>query len=291
MAVSSGRMDEDKEYRMWRKWVSLALLFVLGLVTAGCNRESPQPVATTPAPAPAVTQEGEHGHKAGSHGGNIVAIGRDNYHAEAIFEKEGTLRLYLLGKDETREQEVEAQTLRGFARRAAGTSSLPIELQPQPQPEDAPGKTSQFVGQLPAELRGQKTELSFRITIAGERYRFTVETPQTGHAEPMPDKVADDAERKLYLTPGGLYTVADIKANGERTASVAFKGLMPTHDAHPRSGERICPISETKANPQFAWVIGGQKYEFCCPPCVDEFLTQAKEHPEAVKPSAAYIQK
>ena len=54
---------------------------------------------------------GEHGHKAGQHGGSIVEIGRDNYHAEATFGEKGLVRLYLLAKDEAQIQEVEQQTL------------------------------------------------------------------------------------------------------------------------------------------------------------------------------------
>ena len=52
----------------------------------------------------------------------------------------------------------------------------------------------------------------------------------------MPDKVADDAERELYLTPGGIYTQADIEANGNLTASQKFKGFMAKHDMHPKPG-------------------------------------------------------
>jgi multiple sugar transport system substrate-binding protein len=39
----------------------------------------------------------------------------------------------------------------------------------------------------------------------------------------------------------------------------------------------ICPISKTKAAPKFSWVVGGKTYQFCCPPCVDEFVQTAKK--------------
>ncbi len=38
----------------------------------------------------------------------------------------------------------------------------------------------------------------------------------------------------------------------------------------------------TKANPVFSWVIGGKTFEFCCPPCVDEFVRMAKESPDDI---------
>jgi YHS domain-containing protein len=93
----------------------------------------------------------------------------------------------------------------------------------------------------------------------------------------MPAKTADDEEKTLYLSPGGAYTEADIKANGNVTASEKFKGLKAQHNLKPKSGDKICPITLTKANPKFTWVVDGQSYEFCCPPCVDEFVAQAKD--------------
>ncbi len=114
--------------------------------------------------------------------------------------------------------------------------------------------------------------------------------PDAGDHGP-PSKVADADERALYLTPGGKYTEGDIRANGAVTASAKFKGLKAQHDVKPQPGDKLCPISMTKANPKFSWVIGGQTYEFCCPPCVDEFVALAKETPDAVRPPESYRRK
>ena len=99
----------------------------------------------------------------------------------------------------------------------------------------------------------------------------------------MPDKVANDEERELYLTPLGAYTQSDIEANGNMTASQKFVGFRAAHDLHPKAGDKICPVTLTLANPECAWIIGGKTYEFCCPPCIDEFLTLAKTNPEKLK--------
>ena len=106
-----------------------------------------------------------------------------------------------------------------------------------------------------------------------------------------PEKVADDEESKLYLTPGGIYTVADIEANGNRTASQKFKSLRAEHDLKPRSGDKICPITLTKASPKFSWIVGGKTYEFCCPPCVDEFVGLAKNEPGKILAPEEYRKK
>ncbi len=44
----------------------------------------------------------------------MVSLGRDSYHVEAVVDSEGAIRLYTLGKDESRVIDVESQTLKGF---------------------------------------------------------------------------------------------------------------------------------------------------------------------------------
>src|SRR5262249_18623137 len=90
--------------------VALAIL----VLYVGCSQQATRP-ARTPAPAPAASQPSATEHKPGGHGGRIVEIGRDVAHAEAIFAGEGVVKIYLLGKDASRVQEVEAQPLEGFA--------------------------------------------------------------------------------------------------------------------------------------------------------------------------------
>lgn len=260
----------------------------------GCSQPpSPPSTDTASSPAKAPTKQNEeHGHKEGANGGIIVPVGRDSYHAEAIFDKAGPVRLFMLGKDETKIQEVDAQTLTAFVKEEGASEFVEFHLQPKPQPGDTQGTTSLFVGVLPAELRGKVVEVTVpTINVKGERFRFGFKSVAEKHGDDMPDKVAGEEERKLYLTPGGKYTEADIKANGGVTASQKYKGAMAKHDMKPKSGDKICPITETKANPKFIWVIGGSKYEFCCPPCVDEFVKLAKEHPEEIKDPKDYVKK
>lgn len=285
---------------------AFAALSLAGVLTfvSGCGETKSNAVANAPAAvtaeakAPAATNtaakgDEEHAHKPGAHGGIVVSIGVDNYHAEAIVEKSGKLRLLMLGKDESRVQDVEKQTVPGFVKAAGDADSESFELTAEPQSGDAAGKTSQFVAQLPAELVGKPLDVTIpSLRINGERFRIGFSTKQESHAEdPMPKGVVGEEERKLYLTPGGLYTEDDIKANSGKTASEKFKGMVSKHDLKPKPGDKVCPISMTKANPQFTWVIGGKAYEFCCPPCVDEFLKTAKETPELVQAPDSYIKR
>jgi hypothetical protein len=280
-------------------FVPPAAVAAAALVVAGCSNDDVAPAlpvtVPTPAAAPAPpAAEAEHGHKPSAHGGTVVAIGRDSYHAEAVFEKGGRLRLYTLGRDEARVQEVEARPLTAFAKSAGDTEAAEFTLAPEPQPGDAPGQTSRFTGPLPAGLAGKPVEVTVpNLAIGGERFRVSFASaaaePTAGHD--LPAKVTDDAERRLYLTPGGRYTAADIRANGAVTASEKFRGIMASHDMKPRPGDKLCPVTMTKANPKFSWVVGGAVYEFCCPPCVDEFVQTAKERPDEVLPPEEYRKK
>ncbi|MEQ1827813.1 MAG: hypothetical protein ABL921_17770 [Pirellula sp.] len=299
-----------------RNWLTASLVWssALGvLITAGCNptnqlstadvKDSQSTIAqssvsgtaktseVSPLSAAAPESDTDHGHKAGAHGGIMVSLGRDSYHIEAVVESDGVIRLYTLGKDETRVIDVESQSLKGFVKADGDADSKSIAFEPSPQDGDAENKTSLFVGKLPSELVGRKLDVTIpNIRIAGERFRLGFQSGQESHGDSpeMPDKLADDAEKELYLTPGGRYTAADVAANGNVTASQKFNGIKSAHDMNPKSGDRICPITETKANPKFSWIIDGKTYQFCCPPCVDEFLKTAKASKDPLPEPESY---
>lgn len=236
----------------------------------------------------------EHGHKAGAHGGIIVSLGADNYHAEAVFEKGGLLKLFTLGKDEAKIIDVESQTLQAYAKEEGAAEAVEMMLNPAPRAGDKAGRTSQFIGKLPQELVGKHVVVTIPIFLVdGERFRVGFSSAQPKHDEGMPLGISGTDEKELYLKPGGIYTEADIKANGNRTASQKFKGFKARHDLKPKVGEKICPITLTKANPECTWIVAGKTYEFCCPPCVDEFVAQAKDPQTAkdLKEPAYYLKK
>ena len=235
----------------------------------------------------------DHDHPPGPHGGTMVAVGGENhYHAEAVFERAGWVRLYTYGEDETQIYPTDARPVPATVRRPADATEFSILLSPEPQPGDPPGTASRFGGRLPRELDGGRIELVVPgMTFGGGRHRVAVKSEGEWHNDPAAEQAATEEERKLYLTPSGKYTEADIRANGGGTASEKFKGVKAEHDDAPKPGDRICPVSRTKANPKFAWVVGGKEYLFCCPPCVDEFVRWAKQNPDAVRPPEEYLQR
>jgi YHS domain-containing protein len=235
--------------------------------------------------AHATTDRGLGGHN------HVVSLGNDEYHVEVVLATDGKLYLFTLGADETRVQTVPAEPLPALVKGPGDPAAVAVTFDPAPQAGDPPGTTSRFAAAVPAAVTGRPLELTVpNLAVEGNRFRFTIAVGPADHAAEMPAKVTDDEEKKLYLNPGGLYTLADIAANGRLTASEKFKGFRAKHDAHPKAGDRLCPVTDTKAHPDCAWVVGGKTYTFCCPPCVDEFVRKAKERPDEVKPPESYVQ-
>lgn len=265
------------------RWGLLLLLLV------GCARP-PQPAPLPPdRPLP-----WEHVHdwtRPGAHDGLIVVIAPDRYHAEVVFLADGTVKLYPLGRDWTRVLPVPQQTLTAHVKPKYGHDFVQVELKGVPQTGDEPEQTSQFIGQLPAGLRGQAVEMNIpNFRIGGERFMIRFDSDPHEEAD-MPAKVIDDAERQLYLTPAGQYTVADVQANERKTASEKYRGFRAMHDFSPRAGDRLCPITRTKVHPECSWIIGGKRYYFCCPPCIDEFVARARQSTEPLPDPEVFIQK
>lgn len=110
-------------------------------------------------------------------------------------------------------------------------------------------------------------------------------------AMPQEKSAADPEEQKTFMTPGGLYTQADIEANGELLPMDKFRNIVSEHDMNPKKGDLLCPITMTKANKKFSWQIGGKIYYFCCPPCISEFVKRAKEKPEGFPSPETLVKK
>ena len=90
------------------------------LFAAGCSTNS-DPAKPNASAASPTKSDGDHAHKASERGGILVPIGSDKYHAEAVFEKGGKLRLFTLGQNEAQVLEVEVQELAASVRVAGDT--------------------------------------------------------------------------------------------------------------------------------------------------------------------------
>ncbi|WP_164102420.1 hypothetical protein [Candidatus Laterigemmans baculatus] len=284
--------------------VASSLAIALGVVASSCSRYAAPPSADAPptAPGPAATgptgsvaattgeEAAEHDHRSGSAGGVISSLGDDQYHTEAVLQSGGALVLFTLGADETKIQEVPQQVLTAYVQPQGSSESFVMILQAEPLPSDSAEMTSRFLGELPEAVRGKPFSATIpALRIGGERFAVRFDSPAATAEPAMPAPRGIDEARELYLTAEGLYTEADIVANGRMTAAEKYAGFRANHNRAPKPGTPICPITETEASPECSWIIGGETYTFCCPPCIDEFLALAKEHPEQVLEPQAYI--
>jgi hypothetical protein len=228
-----------------------------------------------------------HEHPPGPHSGTVVALSGEggHYHAEGVVDNDGVLTLYTLAEDPGRPEQVEAQLLTARVRPEGAAEERTVELMPLPRLSDDEGKASRFATLLPEGLRQPKLSVSVaEITVAGTRFSLGLTVDGTGaHA-------GDDGE-ELFATPGGKYTEEDVQANGRRTAASKYAGFTTSHELRPRPGEKSCPVSRARASAACTWLVAGKTYEFCCPPCVAEFLHRAKEHPQSVKEPEDYVKK
>lgn len=182
---------------MSRKWILFgSLLAAATLAVVGCGKTQPSEKPAGPQPGGAPKDKGgehrdkggehkdhkdgdpkdkggDHGHKPGAHGGTLVSLGKDSYHAEVVFEKEGVIRLYTLGKDESKTHEIEIQELVGHVTAAGATDAVQVKFVAEPPKGAAAGKTSVFVGKLPPELHGKKVKVVINnIQVGTERFRI-----------------------------------------------------------------------------------------------------------------------
>lgn len=105
----------------------------------------------------------------------------------------------------------------------------------------------------------------------------------------MPAALADAEELKLFQTAGGKYSLADIASNGPLPPSQKYRAFRAQHDYNPLPSDFLCPVTRTKANPNCTWIIGGESYQFCCPPCIAEFVHTAKLDSAQILPAAEYV--
>lgn len=130
--------------------------------------------------------------------------------------------------------------------------------------------------------------LLFAALLAQRIGRYAAFSPER---TAMPAVVGGHEERRLFQSPQGKYTLADIAANGALLPSEKYRGFRAQHDFEPQPGDRLCPITRTKGNPECTWIVDGQTYEFCCPPCIAEFVGIARQHPEQILLPEEYIAK
>jgi len=276
----------------WIVWLAASFLF---LSTVACDRyrsEREFPPGQEPDlvenDKSNLGEDEEHSHLRGAMGGVIASLGRDRYHVEAVLQDDHLIALYVLTDDVTELKEVPQQFLTAYLKSPNLPMATVIGLQSDPLPGDPGNMTTRFTGELPESLRNQTVSMVVPgLQIDGQRFAARFELSSVV-SNTMPTPATDEEAEQIYLTAGGLYTEADIEANGRQSAANKYRAFRAQHDPNPQPGDWICPITKTKANQQCSWIIQGQTYYFCCPPCIDEFLGLAKSNPAAILDAEDY---
>ena len=267
-----------------RYWIlTLPLAAVLG-----CGSVAPAPNEATSAPR----QEAAHDHKEhGPHGGPLAEWGDHEYHAEfTVDHAERRATVYVFDREVKAPRPVAAERLTVTLKL---TPPVALTLLPAPQPGDPAGSASVFTGA--DEALGRKRSLAGTISaqIGTKRYSGDFrEAAHSNHAEgPSAPSALEPTQREkdLFLKPGGIYTSTDIAKNGNTVPSVKYRGLEFAHDDDLRPGDKLCPVTVNKADDKCQWWVNGKEYQFCCPPCLEKFVKQAKETPERIKEPEAYV--
>ena len=157
-----------------KRWMPLLSSFALLLFVGGCKDEKS---ATTPtaksapdATADSNTEQSDHAHGSGPHGGAIADWGGGAYHVEFTVDHDAEQStVYVLGSDGKTPAPIEAEKLT----LSINEPAYEVELKPEPLVGEPEGASSRFVGQhenlgIVREFAGSITAEVDGIPYAGD---------------------------------------------------------------------------------------------------------------------------
>lgn len=150
----------------------VALLLLAAALLAGCNSKTSQPAAEAPN---ADAGNAEHGHQTtGPHGGDLIELGNEEYHAELTHENEAIV--YLLdGSAKAAAPSDAAEVMVNLSHDGKGEQ---FRLAANRDTNDPEGKSSRFTSddaELLKDLQEGHAEVALVVTINGKQYRGTLE--------------------------------------------------------------------------------------------------------------------
>ncbi|MBI1832083.1 MAG: hypothetical protein HYR84_11605 [Planctomycetes bacterium] len=271
------------------RWIRLLALFAICTSFAvvalpGCKTDKDAGKPKEQAKGDDHKHKNEDDHTdTGPHGGLCAewgSGGKEEFHAEFtvdIANKKAVI--YILGPDaKTVPKDLDASKIKNVMLGVRGVKGKPFTLQHDPAASGEQGIAYTATDDVFAKPEG------LNVNIQGE----VNEKPYSGDVKYQAPK---KSAANLFLTPGGIYTAADIKANGNTTPDVKLKGIRAKHAKDLNVGDRICPITEKKAQAEIAWIVNGQTYQFCCQPCVENFIEWAHNDTAKVKTASDYVYK
>jgi hypothetical protein len=154
-----------------------AAALVAAFPLAGCRRSSTENEPRTAAPA-YQSSAGEHEHPSeGPHGGQLVELGNEQYHAEIVHDHSaGTVTVYLLDAAAEKPVPIDARELTINLKH--GGRPEQFKLTASPDADDRPGRSSRFVSEdreLGEDLDSEGADPRLAVTIEGKPYTASIE--------------------------------------------------------------------------------------------------------------------
>ena len=129
-------------------------------------------------------KEHDHPHE-GPHGGALIELGEEEYHAEIVMEeKTHSVIVYLLGSNAKDYVAIEAPEV--VINLKHGTKPEQFKLKASPTKTDPKGKASRFVlkdHDLVHDLHHDDADARLRVKIAGKSYSGKIAAHDHDHAE------------------------------------------------------------------------------------------------------------
>jgi hypothetical protein len=142
-------------------------------------------------------------------------------------------------------------------------------------------------GALALLLRGGQSAGEERVTPAESLIRIGID----GYLDkPVSQEERDKFEKMIFTTASGAYKLSDVEANGHTWPSAKYPDNSFPIDLKPRKGDFIDPVLLTRADPNRSWIVGGEKYYFCCNQTIEEWVLRARITPMRIKPASEFIQ-
>lgn len=162
------------------QWIMVAsgLLVTLN-VAAGCNQK-----ASGPAAPPAKSSEGHAHPTKGPHGGDLLELGNEEYHAELVHDDAaGTVTIFILDAHAEAAVPIDATELTINLKHDGQAEQF--KLAASPDASDPPGKSSRFKSsgaELGEDLEHEGADPQLVAAINGKQYRGKiVHGHESGH--------------------------------------------------------------------------------------------------------------
>lgn len=165
-----------------KPYLGYSVLCTALVVASGCGDGSDTAAPTVSTPPPATVDIHDHPTE-GPHGGGLIELGNEEYHAELVHdEATGKVTIYLLDSAAKSAATTEAAELK--VNLSHDGQAEQFVLVANPQAGDAPGAASRFEStdpELAEELDHEGAKAQLVVMVGGKQFRGEIHHEHDGH--------------------------------------------------------------------------------------------------------------